>query len=333
MRRSCRLGRTETALRSLGNLELTIDGEAVALELRSAAARLRPGQGGLATLRSEAVFAAEIADRGQARLPRRERPRTDRLARDHRGRRGRRRARWIHRAVLERERRSPVVPAGPAVQPARRDVDGGAFRAGRERPLLRGPIAQLRPPRRAARGRGRTVRRLGREPRFGARDARASGRRRVRSLARAAARPRQDADGGVHGGIRRSGPAGGGRRFGGCRHAHGLGPGPRDARAHARAHVPAGDAVPVAWAQLRPDRTGARSSPADRTTVVLVSGTAERGSGAGPPRPRARSRPRAHAHRPRGTTTIRRRPVRSPAGGSPRSRWPAGCSRRRAHCW
>jgi nickel/cobalt transporter (NicO) family protein len=53
------------APRLLANLTLTVDGEPLVLEVRSADARLRAGQGGLWILRFEGVFAADIDRTGQ----------------------------------------------------------------------------------------------------------------------------------------------------------------------------------------------------------------------------------------------------------------------------
>jgi nickel/cobalt exporter len=50
----------ERAPQLLANLTLTVDGEPVALEVRSADARLRDGQGGLSILRFEGLFVADV---------------------------------------------------------------------------------------------------------------------------------------------------------------------------------------------------------------------------------------------------------------------------------
>jgi ABC-type nickel/cobalt efflux system permease component RcnA len=53
------------APRLLANLTLTVDGEPVALEVRSADARLRAGQGGLSILRFEGLFTGDVDRSGQ----------------------------------------------------------------------------------------------------------------------------------------------------------------------------------------------------------------------------------------------------------------------------
>jgi nickel/cobalt transporter (NicO) family protein len=49
----------------LANLTLTVDGRAVPLDIVSSSMRLRPGQGGLDTLRLEATFAGPVASSGE----------------------------------------------------------------------------------------------------------------------------------------------------------------------------------------------------------------------------------------------------------------------------
>ena len=73
----------------------------------------------------------------------------------------------------------------------------------------------------------------------------------LRRLARAAARPRQDADGRLHGGFEGAHTPGGLGRHGRGGDAHGVRPGPRTAGPDAGADVPPRDAVPVARVGLR----------------------------------------------------------------------------------
>jgi nickel/cobalt transporter (NicO) family protein len=55
----------ERAPQLLENLTLTVDGQPVALEVRSSDARLRDGQGGLSILRFEGLFAGDVARSGR----------------------------------------------------------------------------------------------------------------------------------------------------------------------------------------------------------------------------------------------------------------------------
>ena len=58
---------TTTAPTLVRNLSLTVDGDPVALRIRSASARFREGQGGLSILRFEGLFAGATRDAGELR--------------------------------------------------------------------------------------------------------------------------------------------------------------------------------------------------------------------------------------------------------------------------
>ena len=195
-------------------------------------------------------------------------------------------------------------------------VGAASERAGAGR---RGP-ARRRPGRvRLARG----------QPRDRAGPARVRARRGVRRVARAAARAREDADGGVHGRLGDEGAAGRRRRLGGRRDAHGVGPGPRAPGDHARADVPSGVALPLARAAVRAGRDRPRRLPDDRPAHRLVGG-------ARPPRRTStttitgREHDHAHEHaRPHATACRKACRSRRSAGCS-RSPWPEASCRRRA---
>ena len=126
------VGRAERARSCSRDLTLTVDGEPVRARGPVAPARVCVhGQGGLSILRFEGDCSPAAVDRtGTHRVSPTTTTPTDRLARDHGGR-----ARTARRSRTPPCRPTSVsdalllVPAGPAVEPARRHVDDGVVRS------------------------------------------------------------------------------------------------------------------------------------------------------------------------------------------------------------
>ena len=180
-----------------------------------------PGRAGCRRLRFEATSRRAAPEQGALAYTDGELRRPDRLARDHGGRRGRRGPRGLLGARRQRQRCPAGLPAGSAGEPARRHGHDGLVPAGVSVPeSSSSPDATGGSSARPAWNPARSPRC---SPTRGSAVAGHGAGGGVRRVARPAARPRQDADGRLHGGIEGPHAPGVLGGHGGRCDAHGLG--------------------------------------------------------------------------------------------------------------